>query len=162
MYDFTLFDNDELFALAAFEFEKDEYQNALPKLKRLIATGTPPVGTYSVLGRLYANLRLFEKAKTALEKYLELLPEVVPEHFQLSMVYLELGDEERATATWEAVLDKAPNFPPALFAKAQYLLRDNQPELAVELFNQIIETASPQDQHVEPAKKLVEEIQAKV
>jgi len=158
MNNFSLLDTDELFALAQLDFEREDYQGALPKLKKLITNEDFPVGVFSVLGRVYAILGLFNKAKVALETFLEHQPNAVPEHFEIGMIYRQLGDDDAAIRIWDDVLEKAPNFPPVLYSKALYFLDRDLPEESLEQLNFIIETANPNDRHIEMANELISQI----
>jgi len=158
MNNFSLLDTDELFALAQLDFEREDYQSALPKLKKLIKGQDFPVGVFSVLGRIYAILGLFNKAKISLETFLEHQPDAVPEHFEIGMIHRQLGDDDSAISVWDDVLEKAPHFPPVLYSKALYLLDCDLTEESLEQLNLIIETANPNDRHIEMANELISQI----
>lgn len=150
-----VFEKDELFALAQHDYENERLEQALAKLKRLLDGGEFPVNVFSLLGRIYAALGLDQRAKVALEAYVEQVPEVVPEHFHLGLVMRNLGDTEQAVKIWDDVLEKAPAFPPALYNKALFLLEQNQEQEAIELLNKIIETANDADEHVTLANDIL-------
>ncbi len=147
-YSLDIFDKDELFALAQHDYENQRLDQALAKLKKMLEGGEFPVNVFSLLGRIYAALGLDQRARVALESFVENVPDVVPEHFHLGMVVRNLGDIEKAVSIWNDVLEKAPNFPPALYHKALYLLDSGEEQGAIELLNRIIETANDADEHI--------------
>jgi tetratricopeptide (TPR) repeat protein len=154
----TMFDPDELLALAQLDLNKERYDKALARLKVLMSAQEVPIAAYSMLGRVYAILGLHERAKEALETYLRLRPDVVPEHFHLGMLYRDSGEGEQAMEIWAAVLAKAPNFPPALYHQGLYLLEQGLRHEAIDKLNQILETADPADEHIGMANSLMAEI----
>lgn len=156
--DLEIFDQDELLAIATIAFDKQDLMTALPILKKLVTSEQCPVGSFSLLGRIYAILGLYERAMIAFNAYLEHRPEVVPEHFEIGLLHRELGNDNEALKVWDEVLEKAPGFPPALYSKAVYLRDYNLIDDALDLLNTLIETAPPEDRHVEMANQLISEI----
>lgn len=156
--DNNLLDNEELLALSRNAIEREDYHDALIKLKYILKRDEVPAGVYALLGRTYAALELFDKSIVAFNEFLHHRPEVIPERFHLGVVYREMGDKEKAFEIWEEVLEKAPNFPPALYNKALFLLDDGNEDEAVEQFNNIIENVDPEDSHVEMANEMLSTI----
>ncbi|MGF1731289.1 tetratricopeptide repeat protein [Photobacterium kasasachensis] len=154
----NLLDNEELLALSRNALEREDYHDALIKIKYILKRNEVPAGVYALLGRTYAALELHDKAVAAFNEFLHHRPEVIPERFHLGVVYREMGDNAKALAVWEEVLEKAPNFPPALYNKALFLLDDGNEDEAIELFNYIIENVEPDDSHVEMANHMLSTI----
>lgn len=118
-----MFDLDEQLALARFDMEQNRPEQALAKLKSLLNETPVPPAALSLCGRLYAQLGLFERAQGLFERFVALNPTALDEAFQLGMVTFDLGDVEGALRAWDALLERAPVYPPALFYSALALAR---------------------------------------
>jgi len=151
----NLLDNDELMALARHAIGREDYHDALVKLKFLLTREDANTDAYALLGRVYASLDLHEKAIAAFEQYLGSEPEVIPERFHLGVVYREMGDNAKALEIWDEVLERAPGFPPALYNKALFLLDEGDKEEAVKILTYIVNNVSPDDNHVEVANRML-------
>ena len=158
MTDISLFDSDELFALAEYEFKNDKLDQALLKLKVLIEKEEFPVNTLSLLGRIYSILGLNMRAKKSLEAYIEHVPEAVPEHFHLGLILRNQDDIEGAKKVWDDVIKKAPSFPPALYHLALYYIDNGNDLRATELLENIIKNAQEGDEHIQLANELLSKI----
>lgn len=108
-------DNDELLALARRDLDAGRIEEALLKLKKLIALSTPYVEALPVAARVYGQLGLLEKARDCYQRYVKAKPDAVLETFELGVTYFEGGDKVEAKKIWDAVLASAPTHPPALF-----------------------------------------------
>ncbi|KUI97005.1 tetratricopeptide repeat protein [Vibrio sp. MEBiC08052] len=150
-----LLDTEELIALSRSALLKEDYDCALTKLKLVVRQEQFPIEVYSLLGRVYAALELFDKSVAAFQEFLTRRPEVVPERFHLGMVYRNMGENTKAIQVWDEVLEQAPMFPPALYNKGLYYLDEGNKEEAIELFNYIIDHVDPDDSHVEMANYML-------
>lgn len=112
------FDAEELIALSRLDVEQSRLDQALGKLKDAVAREDCPREGLSLIARLYAQLRLTDKAGQYYRRYLELNPEAVTEHFQLGMIHFEQGKWEQALEIWSEVKEKEPLHPPALYFSA--------------------------------------------
>jgi tetratricopeptide (TPR) repeat protein len=158
MTNFANFDDNELLALADWHFQNDQHEGALDKLKVLLGRGSAPLQTYALLGRLYATIGLFGKAKEAFRFYLDNESDesrTVNETFQLGLVERDMGNTDGAIQIWDNLLQKHPNHSPALYNKALVLSELGQTQAAVELLNHILETAPDNDNHIQMADQLL-------
>lgn len=122
------FDLDEMIALARLDIERGRLEEGLSKLKFMLGSLSVPATVVSMSARLYAQLRLFERAEALFVRYLSMVPEALEEQFQLGMVQLDKGDDTRALETWDGLLKQQPTYPPALFYSA--MLQHNHGKLA--------------------------------
>ncbi len=161
MSDYSNFDNDELLALADWNFKKTDYQAAIEKLKTLLARNNVPLNTYALLGRVYATIGLFERAKGAFQFFIDQKQDpstALNERFQLGLVENDLGNSEQAIKIWDEVLASHSNFVPAMYHKAKVLVELNQVQVAVELLNNLLETAEDGNEYIPMADKLLSKL----
>lgn len=159
MINYSNLDNDEIFALAKIDFRRENYDFCLEKLKCVMARNQIPVAVYSLLGRTYAVLELFERARDVFKMYLEHVPNALQEKFHLGMVEKDLGNNDVAIKLWDEVLAEEPSFIPALYHKAVVFVDKNALQEASQLLNQLLEVVPENDQHAVLAKELLDSIQ---
>ena len=87
-----ILENDELLALARRDAEAGRVEEALRKLKPLIAQAEGPIEALPLAARIYAQLQLAEKAQACYRRYLAVRPEAVLESFELGMTHFEKGE----------------------------------------------------------------------
>lgn len=112
------FDQDELLALARRDLENGRVEEALRKLKLLIAEPDALADALPLAARIYAQLGLTERAQTCYRRYLAARPDAVLESFELGMTHFDRGDTGEAETLWRGVLERAPTHPPTLFYRA--------------------------------------------
>ena len=98
------FDGDELFAFARRDLEAGRLEEALRKLKRVIAGKDADIEALPFAARVYGKLGLLEKARACYRRYLEVKPDAVPEQFELGITHFERGDWQEAKKIWDKVL----------------------------------------------------------
>ena len=116
-------DDDELLALARRDAENGRVEEALRKLKPMIARAEGPVDALAFAARIYAQLQLPERAQACYRRYLAARPEAVLESFELGMTHFEKGEAAEADRLWRAVLQRSPTHPPTLFYSAVQAVR---------------------------------------
>lgn len=158
MFDYSTFNPEELFALAKMDFQRENYENSLRKLKVLMGRNQIPIQTYSLLGRVYASIGIFEKAKECFEVFVKNVPDAIEEKFQLGMVERDMGNSDQAVNLWDELLTQVPNFPPALYHKALVSIDKDDTKHAVELLNSLLETAPEGDELIHRADQLLSRI----
>ena len=158
MPDWQNFDNDELIALAYADIDERRHDLALDKLKQVLAREYPPAEAISLTAKLYAMLRLFDRAHLLFERYLALHPEALEENFQLGMVLYDKGDVDKAFAIWEALLKREPVFPPGLYFCAVVQKQKGRLAEARRNLDVLLKTAQPDNQYVERARELLQAI----
>ncbi len=155
MVDFANFDQDELLALAEFDMRRENYTEALEKLKIIRCRSDIPNEFYSMSGSLYASLGLMNKARAALTLFVENVPGAIHEHFQLGMIEKDSGNLIKAQKIWDDVLSKSENYPPALYYKAVSMVEVEEIQEAQILLDQLISTAEPTNDYVRRAHELI-------
>jgi tetratricopeptide (TPR) repeat protein len=119
---------NELLALAREQFEQQQLEKSLVKIKTLLAEHHPPAGTLELAARVYARLRLYDRALALLREALEQDPSSLERRIELAMLQQDSGDREGALVQWEDLLQQHPLMPPALFNAAW--LRAQRAQLA--------------------------------
>lgn len=152
------FDGVELTALAKVDLENDHLTEALAKLKSATRVEDAPADAWSMLGKLYARLAIFDRAESALATYLTLKPEALQERFEYGLVQYENGNPEGALATWDRVLDGRPDYPPAMFYKAILLIDRDRRDNAIALLQKLIESVDETNLYAGKAREALEEL----
>jgi len=154
-----MFEPDELVALARLNIERGEMDEALWKLKQVIAEANPPAEALSMTARLYAQLGLFERAKPLFQRYLATQPNAVNETFQLGMVHFDAGQLAEALKIWDGLLKSQPTHPPALFYRALALHQLGQSTEARHSLDILLKSAAPDNLYFNRAKELLQTIE---
>jgi len=155
---YTAFDSDELLALTNLDIEKGDIENALLKLKTILADKKPPVEANAMAARLYAQLGLFDRAKDLFEKYIKVNPDAIVENFQLGMAHFDAGDVDAALKIWDVVVKTDPVNPPALFYRGLALTQQHQYSDAKQSLDTLLKTAPADNLYFGRAKELLSAI----
>lgn len=158
MFDQTLFDANELLALAQLDLENKHVDVALCRIKQAMSRENCPHTAHALIAKIYAQLRLFSNAQQHFETYLEQHPQASNEHFQLGMVKFESGKAQEALNDWASVLQQNPTHPPSLFYSALALLELNQNSDAKRNLSVILQSAEVDNLYFSRAKELLGEI----
>ena len=163
MSDASNLDSDELLALANWNLQNGDYQGSLIKLKILLSRNNVPLQAYSALGRVYATLGLYERAKGAFGFFIDQQPEgnkslAFNEQFQLGLVENDLGNVEGAISIWNEILEDNPKFIPAMYHKANALVGLNQIQEAADILNNILENAEDGNEYISLSDQLLSKI----
>ncbi len=148
----------EMLAHTKRYIEQNQLDNALREIKPLLATAESQE-TIVVAARLYAQLQLFDRAQSLFARYLELRPEASHIRFQLGMTQFEVGESEKALATWEAVLTAQPQNPPALFYTALAYLQSKNSEKAIFCLQTILQQIPVDNLYYGKAKDLIGQLE---
>ena len=154
-----LFESDELMALARLDIERNELDEALWKLKQVIAETNPPIEALAMTARLYAQLGLLERAKPLYQRYLEEQPDAINETFQFGMVHFDAGQQVEALNIWDGLLKSQPTHPPALFYRALALHQLGQLPEARHSLDILLKSAAPDNLYFNRAKELLQTIE---
>jgi tetratricopeptide (TPR) repeat protein len=151
-------ERDELLALARRDVEADRLEDALRKLKPLITGDDALADALPLAARVYAQLRLIERAQACYRRYLAARPEAVLESFELGMTHFEKGENGEAAKLWHGVLERSPTHPPALFYRALLNAREGRvPDARRDL--EVLFNAVPDDNlYVGRGKELLQEM----
>jgi tetratricopeptide (TPR) repeat protein len=120
------FSADELLALARRDLDGGRIEEALLKLKKLIAGADLLVDALPYAARLYAQLGLMEKARDCYRRYLKVQPDATLESFELGITYFEGGEGAEAKKLWDKVLGSQPTHPPTLFYSGLLAAREGR------------------------------------
>jgi len=120
------FSADELLAFARRDLDAGRLEEALLKLKKLIAGADPQVEALPLAARLYGQLGLIAKARECYQRYLKVRPEATLESFELGVTYFEGGESSEAKKVWDKLLADQPTHPPTLFYSGLLAARDGR------------------------------------
>lgn len=159
--DMTMLDNDELLALAKLDlaYNPTRLDDALCKIKRILASKTPVTEAYAIAGRIYAQLNLYDKAKSAFQSYLDKQPDALAETFQLGMVNYDQGENDTAARIWSALLERDPTFPPALFYMALIHANNNVFDQARHSLDILLKSAATDNLYFGRGRELLKQIE---
>jgi tetratricopeptide (TPR) repeat protein len=154
------FDAQELFALARLDLERGSLEQALFKIKQLIADPEAPNEAFGFAGRLYAQLGIWDRAKELFQRYLKLNPKAVTEAFQLGMVHFDSLESNEALEIWSELLQREPAHPPSLFYSALALAQQGKLPEARHNLDVLLKSASTDNLYFNRAKELLQSIDA--
>ena len=155
------FEPDELLALARSDFEAGRLEDALRKLKALLAEAAPDPEALPLAARVYARLGLMARSRDCFEKYVQARPDALHESFELGMTYFDTGEPARADRIWEGVLERAPTHPPALFYRALHAAREGRAPEARRHLEVLMQAVPADNLYVTRAQELIQEINAR-
>jgi tetratricopeptide (TPR) repeat protein len=156
----NFWDADELVALARHDLQQGRLADALAKLKIVLNGANPPTIAMAMAARIYAELRLFDRARPLFEKFLTENAGATDETFQLGMVYFDTGDLDQALELWDRVLKDQPTHPPALFFSAMAHARKGRGADARRALDIIIMSAPPDNLYFEKAREFLPSLEA--
>lgn len=155
------FEADELLALARLDIERGALEEALRKLKQLTALKEPLADAFSLTGRLYAQLGLWDRAKREFQRYLEKEPNAVTEAFELGMVNFDAGHREEAKRIWDGLLQKHALHPPALFYRALLSADQGEATEAKQRLELLLKSVAADNLYFGRAKELMQAIESR-
>ena len=147
-------DPDELIALCREDFEQNRIEQALLKVKEALAVAEPPAGTLALAARIYARLHLYDRTIGYLQQSVEQEPDAIERHIELATAYQESGAVANALRHWEAMLERHPLMPPALFNAALLLADQKQLADAHRHIEVLLQTAPADNLYVGRAQAL--------
>jgi choline-sulfatase len=93
---------------ALVDTEIDDYNDAIPKLERVIRDEPQAHAAYLELGRSWIHEKEYQKALPVLHKAVELAPESGIAHYELGLALVKTGQWEAARPEFEAAVTRAP------------------------------------------------------
>lgn len=111
------FDVDELMQLALRATERDQVEDAIGYLKRLLDLQPEHPEAVYLLGALHAEIGLFERATEEIARALELNPDMPTARLQLGLLCIRAGDFQRAIDAWEPLATLGEGNPLYLFRR---------------------------------------------
>ena len=100
MTDSATLDAEELLHLGLYAAQHDEPQQAIECLKRCIALEPESAQATYMLGALYAQIGLYDRAKATLSRAVALNPNEHTASFQLGLLHLTSNELPQAHAAW--------------------------------------------------------------
>lgn len=91
-----LLDQQELLQLALYACHKDQIGSAMVYLKIATARPAPDVRAHQLLGSLYAQIGMHERAANQMEAMLAMAPDFALGRLQLGVLYLTMGLTQKA------------------------------------------------------------------
>lgn len=155
-----IFDADELIALARHDIEKNQLEQALEKIKCVLAGEAPADEALAMAGRVYGQLGLFKRAQESFRRYLALHPDAANEQFQLAMSHYSNGEVADAQGHWDAILRSHPTYPPALYYNGLSLAQQGKPMEAKRSLDILLQSAAQDNLYVGKGKELLQSIDA--
>lgn len=151
-----VFEADELVALARLDLDRGNVEAALAKLKQVLAGSEPLPEAQALAAKIYAQLRLFDRARPLYQAYLQSNPGAVTEQFQLGMTHFDSGKQKEALAVWESLLKEYPTHPPALFYKALVLAQQGKTADAKQSLDILLKSAPADNLYFGRGKDLLQ------
>lgn len=155
------FDQSELLALARLDLDKGNIESALSKVKKALSMEENNPDALSMIGKIYAQIGLYEKSKVYLKKYLKLQPESVTENFQYGMVHFDSGDRDTALSVWNELLESNPTHPPSLFYKGLVLAQKDDIADARKALGILLQSAPADNLYFGKAKELLQSLESR-
>jgi tetratricopeptide (TPR) repeat protein len=103
MENIAAMDTEELMHLALRATEKDEPEQAITYLKRLLDAVPDNANANYLLGALHAQIGMYDRAAAEISRAVELDPGLYAAHFQLGLLHLTSGRVNEAIAAWKAL-----------------------------------------------------------
>jgi tetratricopeptide (TPR) repeat protein len=152
---FSALDNEEASALVKWHMEQNQLDKALMMTKSLLDGKTVDDEIQLLAARLYAQLRLFEKAQQLFNQYIDKNPTASHVKFQLGMTLFDSEKTEEAIQTWSSILAEQPYNPPALFYLALAYLKQDNKEDAIRKLQTILTNIPTENLYFGKAKDLI-------
>lgn len=119
---------------AMFDVEDARYQEAIPRLQRVLQEEPDMPVANMQYGMAQARLGNYSEALGPLEKAVKLVPDNGMGHYELGLALFETGDWKAAAPEFEAAVAKAPRWTDAHFSLAAVYARiDRVPDAMKEL-----------------------------
>ena len=119
---------------AMFDIEDARYQDAIPRLERVLTEQPEMPVAEMQLGTAEARLGNYKAALPHLQKAVQLIPDSGMGHYELGLALFETGDWKAAAPQFEAAVARAPRWADAHFSLAAVYARiDRVPDAMTEL-----------------------------
>ena len=117
-----ILDATELTFFAQQALQRGDLEKALIMVKSALAQEAAPMVSHAIIGRIYAQMGLFDRAVMHLQYYSDREPDAYHVNSQLGLALFRSGHSDAAIATWEEkVLSINATHPPALYFLAYAL-----------------------------------------
>ena len=144
-----------LYNLAIIMFESGNTAHAIALLNEAAAREPGRPQALEILGQIYASKQAWPEAQRVLVEATRRAPALPRIRTALALADWQSGEQRRAVAGLNQILDRQPNYPPALFNLGLiYLQKMNDRVQAAALFRRYVE-AAPQDAQAEYARQVL-------
>jgi predicted Zn-dependent protease len=96
---------------ALIDTELDHYEEAIPKLQKVIHEEPNTHAAYLELGRAWIHEKEYQRALPMLQKAVEMTPESGMAHYELGLALVKTGQWEAAAPEFEASVARVPGSP---------------------------------------------------
>jgi tetratricopeptide (TPR) repeat protein len=156
--DFSMFESDELLALAKEDLRSKNYQLSLKKIKHVLSGGDSSSEAHILAGRIYSELGLFERAKASYQAYLAAYPGAYPELFELAIIERDMGRYDCALEIMTEILLIKPFYPEALFYRGDICFQLGRLDEAKDCLRTLLETAPDHCEYLALADDMLKQL----
>ncbi len=114
---------------------------------------------YSDYGKNFYNPSAYQKAVDSYKKSLEIDPKNINVQVDMAIQYFRMGQIETATAEAQKAIQSNPNFAPAYYNLAVFLVSQGKKDDAIKAYENYIKT-DPKGEMVAEAQKQIETLKA--
>jgi tetratricopeptide (TPR) repeat protein len=129
---------DSLLFKAVSLITKERYRPALKILRRAMTLVPADARIHFFSAAAHAELGSYKRALTEFQHVLQLEPDHVLARLQLGLVAMRVGEHTYARETWAPFTDANDDSVPCLFARAMFLLLDNDPAAGLQTLRQAL------------------------
>lgn len=130
-----MLDTEELLHLGLHAIRENNPNAAIEHFKQCLANSPDhPQATY-LLGAIYAQIGMYDRAKDLLQKAIIINPSEFTGRFQLGLLHLTSGDVEQAKIVWQELEALEHDHFLNLFKSAMLALVEDKFELCIELID---------------------------
>ena len=118
-------DVDELLHLAIHASQQNQHEDTINYLKQALEVAPDNGKVHYLLGAEHAEIGLYDRAVTDMEKAVKFDPSLVTAHFQLGLLHITSGRVDQAAKAWKPLDALGDNNPLYLFKTGMlHLVRD--------------------------------------
>lgn len=134
-------DSEELFRLALLDVQASRHDQAILKLKELVAMTPEDARAHFLLAAEHAELGLYDRAEQGMTRALALDPSLHTARFQLGLLHYTRGDTTQAAAAWAPLDDLGNREALVLFKSGLLKLATDELEAAERELGEALELA---------------------
>ena len=133
---------DDRFLVASVMLQQKQFLSASHILEDYVTQRPQDAKAYLGLGMAYISLLRYKDARQALERSLQLKPDVAETEYQLGLLAGQQGNREEAIQHWQKAVDLQPHHAEALFSLGNMYLESGKLTEAEGTFRQSLATNS--------------------
>jgi tetratricopeptide (TPR) repeat protein len=132
-------DSDKLFDMALQASQTNDTQKSIGIIKNAIEQSPQDARMWYMLGTLYTDIGIYDKATANMEKALEIDPEYAIARFHLGLLLLTSGKQQNAETIWLPLESLGSSHYLALFKAGLLKIAHDQIEQGIELIKKGID-----------------------